>query len=223
MQITSAGILYCAFAAIGLAILMAPLAGTAQGSSDFERRRAQMRADFERMRSEHAKSYSPAGQAHVRQMQEHSRKREEDRQAAARAQIHAAAAMKVSPSACAMAYEQALHDAKRYEQIRPFFSQHYYNVYMNRKSAQEQQDELTRMKHDYVFEGKVRGKDKIESDGHADVWLEGLDASGKGCWVNLRMIPESNYWKIDGYRGQTGLNVIRIPANPGLNISYPKK
>ncbi|HEY9868345.1 MAG TPA: hypothetical protein V6D08_04210 [Candidatus Obscuribacterales bacterium] len=189
-----------------------------------------MRADFERMRDQHRQQFSPQGREFLRKMDQRYQQQEYNQQAAAQAQIRAAANMPagVTPSACALAYEQALRDATRYDQIRPFFTEHYYNVYVGRKSPAEQQKELAAMKQDYVFDCKVRGQDKIDADGHADVWLEGFDANGKGCWVNLRMIPEANYWKIDGYRGQTGLNVIYIPKNIGpkvpkdINLGLPK-
>jgi TolA-binding protein len=124
------------------AIVSAMLATTAnaQGDADYQRRRSQMRADFERMRNQHRQQFSPQGREFLRKMDQRYQQQESSRQAAAQAQIRAAANMPagVTPSACALAYEQALHDATRYDQIRPFFTEHYYNVYISRKNPAEQ-------------------------------------------------------------------------------------
>lgn len=154
---------------------------------------------------------SPSGQAFLDKMQRDRQTQEVERANAAQAQISAARAMKVTPSQCALAYEKALAGARLYSEVQPYFTAHYNEIYIGSKSAAESQNELNRLKRAYCRQCHVRGKDKIEADGHADVWLEGFDADKKGVWVNLRMVPEGNYWKIDGYKSETGLQVIEIP------------
>jgi len=201
-------ILLCTVASL----LGATVLGARASDPDFERQRAEMQAKFQQMRNEHRANMTPQGREFLDKMEADSRARQAQQRTQLQNQIDAARRVTVLPSQCALAFNAAVFKATKFADIQPFFSRHYLSVYLNRKSGAELQQELADMKRAYMYDCKARGTDRIESNGESKVWLEGFNSSHtKGTWVNLRMIPEGNYWRIDGYDAQTGLNVIQIP------------
>lgn len=66
------------------------------------------------------------------------------------------------------------------------------------------------LRKEHVIELQIIRSEKVMKS-PAGIYME--QASPFVEVINLRMIPEGNYWKIDGYRGQTGLMVIQNPKS----------
>lgn len=124
----------------------------------------------------------------------------------------------VKPLSCVSAYESALLRARSLDELLPFFSSHYCQVYMPKQSS-ECREELAKLVADYVHpmpnakERKVRAN--VIRRGEASVILIGsapYKGQVKGIIVQFRLVPENNYWRIDGYTAQTGLNLFTIPG-----------
>jgi hypothetical protein len=175
-----------------------------------KQQQAQRRTEF--MERQRRNSNQTPAQREFWQKVEHDEKLNDEKEGRAHeAQKSAARQLKVTPSQCALAYEAVLAKAVKFSEIQPFFSQRYFTNYLSR--ANDLQPELALKKRAYIYDCKVRG-DQIKPNGEAEVWLEGLDASGKkGISVSLTLIPENNYWRIDHYTAETGLTVIHIPVS----------
>ena len=194
---------------IVLSLALSLLAFEAVGSSlmaneSSDQRMERMKAEFERRRSSNLSKFSA-------DMERRRQSRHAERQRQAQSQFNQASRMKVTPGQCALAFNASLRSARKFQDVDAFFSRHYIKTYM--RPDVDKVAELESLRKAYMATCKVRGTPKISSKGESSVCLEGADVSGKsGIRVKLRMIPESNYWRIDGYEAETGLQYITFPT-----------
>lgn len=158
-------------------------------------------------------SYSTNNRKSIAESRRESRhKYEQDREDARLA----AKNITVKPLTCVLSYESALLSATSLETLIPYFSTHYTQVYMP-KQSNERQQELSRLKSAYVYPLPGATERKVcqnhINNGIASVSLKGSTSykgGTKGTIVDFRLIPEGNYWRIDGYSATKGLELINI-------------
>lgn len=128
-----------------------------------------------------------------------------------------AASLSIRPGQCIAKYQSVLRNARSLDELLQFFSASYRERSFRDLSATEKSSKLAEMKSMYAYpldnESQARIKESV-TDGQATVWLEGKAmymGKWKGVKAKFTLVPESNYWRIEGSDITTGLNVIYIP------------
>jgi hypothetical protein len=132
--------------------------------------------------------------------------------------IAAAKSISQSPTMCIRSYEAALYKAKSLEQVLPYFSTRYQQSRVSKLNPFQRGKELSDLKSAYAFalgghDGPPVARESISDDGGVNVHLEGKNSYNgewKGVEVRFKLVPESGYWKIDDYRAETGLQLLKI-------------
>ncbi len=148
---------------------------------------------------------------------QHQREYYQKQNAEKAARVASAGQTTQSPGQCVRAFQSAVYRAKTFNELLPYFSEKYKQLYTGANGLHSPQDELRSLKSAYAYPlGDEKQAKIVESirDGEAVVWLEGknlYDGKWKGVSTKYTLIPESRYWRIDGVSSTTGLTIIEIP------------